>query len=136
MGCTLGRAWVSTKKVAFHLLYLCKDFGNRVNARFSCLFPMSQIQCYAFLITLVKWLFASERLSSFMSIPGEFYRAKNQKLPSGICTLLHIYTHRTFFAGTHGNHIPYAPNYIPRFVYFLPTFWSSFMYCDLCMVIG
>ena len=27
--------------------------------------------------------------------------------------------------------IPYARHYKPRFVYFLPTFWSSFMYCDL-----
>ena len=26
---------------------------------------------------------------------------------------------------------PYARHYNPRFVYFLPTFWSSFMYCDL-----
>ena len=28
-------------------------------------------------------------------------------------------------------YIPYACHYNPRFVYFLPTFWSSFMYCDL-----
>ena len=27
--------------------------------------------------------------------------------------------------------IPYARHYNPRFVYFLPTFWGSFMYCDL-----
>ena len=27
--------------------------------------------------------------------------------------------------------LPYARQYNPRFVYFLPTFWSSFMYCDL-----
>ena len=27
--------------------------------------------------------------------------------------------------------IPYARHYNPRFVYFLPTSWSSFMYCDL-----
>ena len=27
--------------------------------------------------------------------------------------------------------LPYARHYNPRFVYFLPTFWSSFMYCDL-----
>ena len=35
-----------------------------------------------------------------------------------------------------GHHqIPYACQYNPRFVYFLPTYWSSFMYCDLwpCM---
>ena len=28
-------------------------------------------------------------------------------------------------------YIPYACHYNPWFVYFLPTFWSSFMYCDL-----
>ena len=28
-------------------------------------------------------------------------------------------------------HLPYARHYNPRFVYFLPTFWSSFMYFDL-----
>ena len=27
--------------------------------------------------------------------------------------------------------IPYACHYNPQFVYFLPTFWSSFMYCYL-----
>ena len=27
--------------------------------------------------------------------------------------------------------IPYERHYNPRFVYFLPTFWSSFMYCEL-----
>ena len=27
--------------------------------------------------------------------------------------------------------LPYARHYKPRLVYFLPTFWSSFMYCDL-----
>ena len=27
--------------------------------------------------------------------------------------------------------IPYARHYDPRFVYFLLTFWSSFMYCDI-----
>ena len=27
--------------------------------------------------------------------------------------------------------VPYACHYNPRFVYFLPTFWSSFMYCDI-----
>ena len=28
-------------------------------------------------------------------------------------------------------HLPYARHYNPRFVYFLPTFWRSLMYCDL-----
>ena len=31
-------------------------------------------------------------------------------------------------------HLPYARQYNPRFVYFLPTFWSSLMYCDLWLV--
>ena len=28
-------------------------------------------------------------------------------------------------------YLPYARHYNPRFVYFLPTFWKSFIYCDL-----
>ena len=29
------------------------------------------------------------------------------------------------------NELPYTRHYNPQFVYFFPTFWSSFMYCDL-----
>ena len=32
-------------------------------------------------------------------------------------------------------HIPYARHYNPRFVYLLPTFWSSFKYCDLWLYV-
>ena len=43
----------------------------------------------------------------------------------------HTYPLKSLFSIYFSFHIPYARHYNPRFVYFLPPFWSSFMYCDL-----
>ena len=47
------------------------------------------------------------------------------------CTLKLIWSWMQQCFCSHFFCIPYARHYNPQFVYFLPTFWSSFMYSDL-----
>ena len=51
-----------------------------------------------------------------------------------VCLTLHwctLCTNPILIALYKVKHVPNARHYNPRFVYFLSTFWSLFMYCDL-----